>query len=78
MLPAARASPPPIATGVNQGNEGIDIKDGSVDNIIEDNDVYMQLDENSGGAFETTRIAYFKIVLFPSTTIKTLQYFVCV
>lgn len=34
----------------NQGNEGVDVKEGSIDNIIEDNNIYMQLDAESGGA----------------------------
>lgn len=34
----------------NQGNEGVDVKEGSVDNIIEDNKIYMQKDTDSGGA----------------------------
>ena len=32
-----------------QGNEGIDVKEGSVDTLIANNEVYMQYDPNSGG-----------------------------
>ena len=32
-----------------QGNEGIDVKEGSVDTLISGNEVYMQYDPNSGG-----------------------------
>lgn len=33
-----------------QGNEGVEVKEGSIDNIIEDNNIYMQKDSESGGA----------------------------
>ena len=32
-----------------QGNEGVEVKEGSVDNIIEGNKIYTQRDPNSGG-----------------------------
>ncbi|CAB1121513.1 unnamed protein product [Ectocarpus sp. CCAP 1310/34] len=32
-----------------RGNEGIDVKEGSVDTLIEYNEVYMQYDDDSGG-----------------------------
>ncbi|CAM9466770.1 unnamed protein product, partial [Ectocarpus sp. 4 AP-2014] len=32
-----------------RGNEGIDVKEGTVDTLIEYNEVYMQYDEDSGG-----------------------------
>ncbi|CAM9272287.1 unnamed protein product [Scytosiphon promiscuus] len=32
-----------------KGNEGVQVKEGAVDTIIEDNEIYMQRDENSGG-----------------------------
>lgn len=33
----------------NQGNEGVQVKEGTIDTIIEDNNIYMQLDAESGG-----------------------------
>lgn len=33
-----------------KGNEGVEAKEGTLDNIIENNRIYMQLDVNSGGA----------------------------
>lgn len=32
-----------------QGNEGVDVKEGSEGTIIEYNKIYLQLDTNSGG-----------------------------
>lgn len=32
-----------------QGNEGVDIKEGSANNIVQFNEIYLQLDDNSGG-----------------------------
>ncbi|CAM9644683.1 unnamed protein product, partial [Hapterophycus canaliculatus] len=32
-----------------RGNEGIDVKEGSYDTLIEDNSIYMQYDDDSGG-----------------------------
>lgn len=32
-----------------QGNEGVQVKEGTLDTIIEDNEIYLQLDRNSGG-----------------------------
>ncbi len=42
---------PPITpyTHAEQGNEGIDVKEGSTDTLISGNQVYMQFDVNSGG-----------------------------
>ncbi|CAB1107955.1 unnamed protein product [Ectocarpus sp. CCAP 1310/34] len=34
---------------LHQGNEGIEVKEGSVDTLIEYNEVHMQYDEESGG-----------------------------
>lgn len=35
-----------------QGNEGVDVKMGSVGTIIKDNEIHMQLDDESGGQLE--------------------------
>lgn len=34
----------------SQGNEGVEVKEGSVANIIENNYIFMQKDPESGGA----------------------------
>lgn len=34
---------------VSKGNEGIQVKEGVVDTLIENNEIYMQLDDDSGG-----------------------------
>lgn len=39
------------STIVSQGNEGVEVKEGSVDNTIENNWIYMQKDPDSGGAY---------------------------
>lgn len=36
---------------ITKGNEGVDVKEGAIENIIEDNEIYMQLDNKSGGWF---------------------------
>jgi len=39
-----------------QGNEGIDVKEGSVDTLIANNEVYMQYDPESGGGCHSFEI----------------------
>ena len=36
----------------HQGNEGIEVKEGTVETLIEGNEVYMQYDAESGGESE--------------------------
>lgn len=37
---------------VRQGNEGVEVKEGSFSNVIKNNDIKMQLDAESGGQWE--------------------------
>ena len=37
----------------NQGNEGVDVKEGCMGTVIENNEISMQHDANSGGMLAT-------------------------
>lgn len=40
-----------------QGNEGVQVKEGTVGTLIENNEIYMQLDDDSGGTVLITTTA---------------------
>ena len=40
---------------VDQGNEGVDVKEGCLDTVIENNNISMQHDENAGGMLAAYR-----------------------
>ena len=53
--------PPPASelyicfVGADQGNEGVDVKEGSLNTVIENNAISMQRDENAGGKLPAHR-----------------------
>lgn len=49
LLYSASPTTIPMRTGIAQGNEGVDVKEGSENTVIEYNEIYLQLDHNSGG-----------------------------
>lgn len=42
---------------VGQGNEGVDVKEGCLGTIIENNEIIMQLGEDEGGVFAVPTVA---------------------
>lgn len=61
----------------DQGNEGVDVKEGSLNTVIENNKISMQRDENAGGKLSACRCparrAMFVLCLVNSDTNRSVK-----